>query len=77
MASNPSRANEVVTTDRSFDTVLYTVDETAAILGCSRRTIMNYIKDKRLPFVKIAGKWKITKDNLEEYVSGKLQANRN
>ncbi len=77
MPNNPSRAKEVVTMDRAFDTVLYTVDETAAILGCSRRTIMNYIKDQRLPFVKIAGKWKITKDNLEEYVSGKSKANRN
>ena len=57
--------------DRAFDTVLYTVKETAAILGCSTRTIMNYIKDKRLPFVKVGGKWKITKENLEAFCTGK------
>lgn len=57
--------------DRAFDTVLYTVKETAALLGCSTRTIMNYIKNGRLPFVKIGGKWKITKDNLEAFVNGK------
>lgn len=57
--------------DRAFDTVLYTVKETAAILGCSTRTIMNYIKDERLPFVKIGGKWKITKENLEAFCNGK------
>lgn len=70
MAANDSKVNEVLP-DRVFTTVMYTVSETAAILGCSRRTIMNYIKEQRLPFVKIAGKWKITKDNLEAYVNGK------
>lgn len=57
--------------DKAFDTVLYNVKETAAILGCSPRTIMNYIKDGRLKFVKIAGKWKISKANLEAYCNGK------
>lgn len=57
--------------DRAFNTVLYDVKETAALLGVSRRTIMNYIKDNRLPFVKIGGKWKITKDNLEAFLNGK------
>ena len=71
MAENDSRINEVLPENRVFTTVMYTVNETAAILGCSRRTIMNYIYDGRLPFVKIAGKWKITKDNLEAYVNGK------
>ena len=57
--------------DKAFETVLYTVKETAAILGCSTRTVMNYIKDGKLKFVKIAGKWKITKANLEAYCNGK------
>lgn len=57
--------------DRAFDTVLYTVKETAAILGCSTRTIMNYIKKDKMRFVKIGGKWKITKENLEAFCNGK------
>lgn len=57
--------------DRTFDTVLYTVKETAAILGCTPRTIMTYIKEQRIPAVKIAGKWRITKDNLEAFINGK------
>lgn len=57
--------------DKSFPTVLYTVKEVAAILECSERTVMNMIKDGRLKFVKIAGKWKITKENLEAYCNGK------
>ena len=56
--------------DKAFDTVLYNVKETAAILGCSPRTIMTYIKEGRLKFVKIAGKWKISKANLEAYCNG-------
>lgn len=56
--------------NKAFDTVLYDVKETAAILGCTTRTVMNYIKSGKLKFVKIAGKWKITKENLEAYCNG-------
>lgn len=63
--------NKSIAPNKSFDTVLYDVKEAAAILGCSTRTVMNYIKDGRLKFVKIAGRWKITKDNLEAYCNGK------
>lgn len=62
--------NKNIVPDRAFNTVLYDVKETAAILGCTTRTVMNYIKDGKLKFVKIAGKWKITKENLEAYCNG-------
>lgn len=57
--------------DKAFPTVMYDVKEMAAILDCSPRTVMNYIKQGKLKTVKIAGKWKITKENLEAFCNGK------
>lgn len=52
------------------DIVLYDVNDMIAILGISRRTIMTYIKNGKLPCVKIGGKWKITKEALEKFCKG-------
>lgn len=57
--------------DKTFDIVMYGVKETAAILGCSTRTIMNYIKDGKIKAIKVGGKWKISKPNLEDFCNGR------
>lgn len=46
---------------------LYNVKEAAAFLGCCPRTIMSYIKDGKLKFVRSGWRWEITKKNLEDY----------
>lgn len=60
-----------LTTGKTFDLVMYNVNEMAQILEVSRRTIMNYIKDGKLKCVKVGGKWKITKENLEAFCNGR------
>lgn len=65
---------ENITTDKTFNIVMYNIKEMAQILEVSPRTIMNYIKDGKLKCVKVGGKWKITKDNLEAYCTGREQA---
>ena len=62
---------ENITADKTFDLVMYNVAEMAEILEVSRRTIMNYIKDGKLKCVKVGGRWKITKENLEAFCNGR------
>lgn len=42
----------------------YSLSEVAEILGCSYRTIQNYIKDKRILVVKIGNKVKVSQDEI-------------
>lgn len=56
-------------TDRE-QLVLYRLEEAAAYLGVSTRTIRQYIHDERLPAQKIGGKWYIWERNLSAFVRG-------
>lgn len=58
--------------DKEFQP-LYTIKEVAVILEIAPRTIMRHIKDGSMHFVKIGGKWKISKENLTAYVNGQPQ----
>lgn len=49
---------------------VYSLTELEPILGVSHRTLLNYIKDKRLKGVKIGGKWKVSGDNLKKFING-------
>lgn len=49
---------------------VYTVKETAEMLGTTTTTIHNYIKRGQLPARKIAGVYHITADNIKQYVKG-------
>ena len=57
--------------DKTFDIVMYDIKEMAAILEVTTRTVMNYIRQGKLNAVKIGGKWKISKENLEAFMNGK------
>lgn len=56
---------------KSFDIVLYSLQEVAAILEVTERTLYTYISTGKLKAQKIGGKWKITKENLEAFCNGK------
>lgn len=50
----------------------YTITEIEPIVGHTHRTIMQHIYDGKLQAVKIGGgKWKISEENLQRYLSGK------
>lgn len=49
---------------------LYSVEEAAAYLHVTTRSILAYLKDGRLRGVKAGGKWQISADNLRRYVNG-------
>ena len=53
--------------------IFYDLNEIAKILGTTKRTLMNYIKSGKIKCVKICGKWKMTKENLERYCRGEEQ----
>lgn len=57
-------------TDALSDLTLYTVSELTGTLGVSAQTIKRYIKSGKLPARKIGGKWKITRGDLERFISG-------
>jgi len=47
----------------------YTIKEVADLLHITTRTTQQYITDKRLPAVKIGGRWLITEENIKSYVN--------
>lgn len=53
--------------------VLYGVSEAAKIIGCSTRTIQRYVADGTLKTFIVAGRRRITKENLERYLNGEDQ----
>lgn len=50
---------------------LYTLEELEEILEVTNRTLLSYIKNERLKAVKIGGKWKVTEENLQNFLNGK------
>jgi excisionase family DNA binding protein len=47
---------------------LYSVDEVAEQLGLHVRTVRGYVRDGRLPAVRIGKQYRITRENLETFV---------
>ena len=60
-----------LTADKTFGLVMYNVKEIAQILEVTPRTVMRYIANGSLKCVKVGGKWKITKENLEAFCNGR------
>ena len=48
---------------------VYTTEEVAEILQVTKRTVYNYIKAGTLKAVKIGKYWRISAENLEEFIS--------
>jgi hypothetical protein len=65
-AANPANVAEL----REIGGKLYSVEDVAAALGVTSRSILNYIKDGSLIARKIGGVWKVTADNYKRYIEG-------
>jgi excisionase family DNA binding protein len=49
---------------------LYTIQEVAAALNTTSRTVLSYIKTGRLKAVKVAAVWRIAASNLNAFLRG-------
>jgi len=49
---------------------VYTVEETAEMLGLSKATIFNYIAANKMPARRISGVYHITEENIKQYIQG-------
>ena len=55
----------------------YTADETAAILGVTKRTLISYLKTGKIVAGKIGGSWAITEKQIKDFITqGSLIDNR-
>lgn len=48
---------------------LYTIEEVTDVLKVSRRTIYTYLKEGKLKAVKIGKYWRVSEENLQEFIS--------
>ena len=55
----------------------YTADETAAILGVTKRTLISYLKTGKIVAGKIGGRWAITEKQIKDFITqGSIIDNR-
>lgn len=47
---------------------VYTIEEVAAILHMTRRSIYSYVKEGKLKAVKMGRFWRVSQKNLEEFI---------
>ena len=47
---------------------MYSLSDLEGMLGLSRRSLFNYIKNKTLPAVKIGGKWMVRETDLKMFI---------
>jgi len=51
------------------DIKVYTLDEVVDILKVTRRTLYTYIKEGNLKAVKMGKYWRITQENLQDFIT--------
>ena len=51
------------------DIKVYTLEEVADILKVTRRTLYTYIKEGKLPAVKMGKYWRVTEENLKQFLN--------
>ena len=52
------------------DLKLYTLTEIEDIIGVTHRTLLSYVYNGTLKAIKIGGKWRVTKEQLDEFIKG-------
>lgn len=57
-------------TESLKDYKLYTLTELQEVIGVSHRTLLAYVKKGRIKASKIAGKWRVTEQNLRKFIEG-------
>ncbi|HEY5855889.1 MAG TPA: helix-turn-helix domain-containing protein [Aldersonia sp.] len=53
---------------------LYSADDVAALLGLHVRTVRNYVRDGRLPAIRIGKQYRIPKDAVDELIGNDPQS---
>ena len=48
---------------------VYTLDEVADILKVTKRTLYTYVKEGKLPAVKMGKYWRVSKESLQAFIS--------
>lgn len=48
---------------------VYTLDEVAEILKVTKRTLYNYVKEGKLPAVKMGKYWRVSAESLQAFIS--------
>ena len=51
------------------DIKVYTLKEVASLLKVTERTLLTYLKEKKLKGNKIGGKWIISQENLQDFIN--------
>lgn len=51
------------------DIRVYTLDEVSTILKVSKRTLYNYIKEGKLPAVKMGKYWRVSQECLQTFIA--------
>lgn len=50
---------------------LYNLSELEPLLGVTHRTLLSYVQSGKLTAAKIGGKWKVSEDSYNAFISGK------
>lgn len=53
---------------------LYTLKELETVLGVTYRTLLTYVESGKLKAFKIGGRWKVTKEQLKEFLDNAAAA---
>lgn len=57
--------------NKGINIELYSIIEAADIIGCSIKSIRNYIASGKLKAHKVGGKWKMYPEDIEAFMRGK------
>ena len=52
---------------------LMTIDDLAAYLKVTRRTIYDWLRHNKIPALKLVGQWRFRKDRIDEWLEDKTQ----
>ncbi len=47
---------------------LYSLTDIEKILGVTHRTVLQYVRDKKLKALKVGGQWRVTEKDLKEFI---------
>jgi len=54
---------------------LMTIEELADYLKVTRRTIYDWLKNNKIPALKLVGQWRFKKDKIDAWLDGQTQHN--
>ena len=49
---------------------MFSLSEVASIIGVTHRTLQSWVKDGKLPAVKVGAKWRVKESDLQRIIDG-------